>query len=102
MKDYKILLILLTPIINSTFISKQNLEKYLFVATDDAVDGLKHFVVGLGVDVDAVAVLRLVRRGHEDLKDADVLMQEMGKCKWKRNLKVLKCHFSKTRKFHKN
>jgi len=64
-----------------------HLKKDLIVAIDNCIDGLKDFVIGLGIDVDTMAVLWLVRRGHEDLKDADVVMQQMGKCKWKWNLR---------------
>ena len=80
---------------------KSNLEKDLIVTVDNAVDGLKYFVVGLGVDVDAMAVRRMVRRGHEDLEDADVVMQQVGKCKRKGNLKMKNYYYGTSKRLER-
>ena len=69
-----------------TIIDSWNLEDDLVVAVDDAIDGFKHLLVGLGVDVDAVAVARVERRRQEHLEDADVAMDHVGKCQRHRKL----------------
>ena len=41
-----------------------HLKKHLSVAVDDGIDGFKDFGSGLLVDVDAVAVARVVHQGQ--------------------------------------
>ena len=65
---------------------RSNLKESILVAFDDSVDSLDDLFTGLAIDVDAMAVLRTIGGCKQDLKNSNVLVKKMGKCKGKGTL----------------
>ena len=63
----------------------RDLQKLLPVASDNSIDSLKNLGISLPVDVDAMAVSRMISQGHEQLKEADLLVHGVRKCHFVRD-----------------